>query len=104
MRPRGVPRGSRTARKSLCVNGLPWQLRAVSRRRVATAGAAMTPGCVSGPARTRRAERQRETSKWAREPVDRPTPAHPSPPAAEVATPAAPPEPAAYPAPEISAH
>ena len=34
----------RTARKSLCVNGLPWQLRAVSRRRVATAGAAMTPG------------------------------------------------------------
>ena len=44
MRPRGVPRGSRTARKSLCVNGLPWQLRAVSRRRVATAGAAMTPG------------------------------------------------------------
>ena len=34
----------RTARKSLCVNGLPWQLRAVSRRRVATARAARTPG------------------------------------------------------------
>ena len=44
MRPRGTPRGSRTASKSLCVNGLPWQLRAVSRRRVATAGAAMTSG------------------------------------------------------------
>ena len=44
MRPRGVPRGNRTARKSLCVNELPWQLRAVSRRGVATIGAAMTPG------------------------------------------------------------
>ena len=42
MRPRGQTPRMRTARKSLCVNGLPWQLRAVSRRRVATAGAAMT--------------------------------------------------------------
>ena len=37
MRPRGIPRGKRTARKPLCMKGLPWQSRAVSRRCVATA-------------------------------------------------------------------
>ena len=44
----GNTRGKRTARKSLCMKGLPWQSRAVSRRCVATAETATASGEFMG--------------------------------------------------------